>query len=85
VSDLDAIRAAPPPTPPPTRVAKSTVTAEASNGLSLNGPLDSHAPEEELQVSGEDEAALMAELTAFRRRQSSGLILSSLPLLLVLL
>jgi hypothetical protein len=40
------------------------VTAEASDGLSRNGPLDSPAPNEE--------AALMAELTEFRRRQSSG-------------
>ena len=54
------------------------MTAEASEGLSRNGPLDSPAPEEELQVSAEDEAALMAELTEFRRRQSSGQSLSSL-------
>ena len=80
MSDLDAIRAAPPPPAPRTRAARSTVTAESSDGLSRNGPLDSPTPEEEASFMAEEEAsfmteeeaALMAELTEFRRRQSSG-------------
>ncbi len=66
VADLEALRAAPPPQERTDNRGQQATTDTDAPDCS---PLDTN---EELQVSAEDEAALLAELTEFRRRQSSG-------------
>eukprot|EP00802_Teleaulax_amphioxeia_P005946 Tamp_05950.p1 GENE.Tamp_05950~~Tamp_05950.p1 ORF type:complete len:796 (+),score=175.80 Tamp_05950:290-2389(+) len=74
VADLDALRAAPPPQEKTEDRDRQEKTQDRGQPATTHDARSRQLldPDEELQVSAEDEAALLEELTEFRRRQSSG-------------
>ena len=70
VADLDALRAAPPPQEKTEDRDRQEKTQDRGQPATTHDARSRQLldPDEELQVSAEDEAALLEELTEFRRR-----------------